>query len=92
MDANKNIYWGKLGQQLMELHGLGMKEVVGDFTTKQLGTTYFQGRKPIDTIWATSDVTVANACMMPVGYGVRDHCLFVVDFSTATLVGTGSQK
>jgi hypothetical protein len=34
MDANENIYWGELGQQLMDLHGLGMKEVVGDFTTK----------------------------------------------------------
>jgi hypothetical protein len=41
VDANKNIYWGELGQQLMELHGLGMKEVVEDFTTKQLGATYF---------------------------------------------------
>jgi exonuclease III len=92
MDANKNIYRGKLGQQLTELHGLGMKEVVQDFTTKQLGAPYFQGRKPIDTIWATSNVTVANACVMPVGYGVRDHRLIVVDFSTATLVGTGLQK
>jgi hypothetical protein len=92
MDATKNIYWGKLGQQLMELHGLGMKEVVGDFTTKQLGATYFQGHKPIDAIWATSDVTVANACMMPLEYGVGDHHIFVVYFATETLVGTGLQK
>jgi hypothetical protein len=76
----------------MDLHGLGIKEVVGDFTTKQLGATYFRGRKPIDAIWATSDVTVANACMMPVGYGVGDHHLFVVDFAIETVVGTGLQK
>jgi hypothetical protein len=92
MDANKNIYQGKLGQQLMELHGLGMKEVVGDFTTKQLGAAYFQRCGPIDAIWATSNITMANACMMLVGYGVRDHHLFVVDFATGMLVGTGSQK
>ena len=65
---------------------------MGDFTTKQLGATYFQGHKPIDAIWATSDVTVANACMMPVGYGVRDHRLFVVDFATETVVGISLQK
>jgi hypothetical protein len=43
----------------------------------------------IDAIWATIDVTVENACVMPVGYGIRDHCLFVVDFATTLLVGTG---
>ena len=73
----------------MDLHGLGMKKVIGDFTAKTLGTTYFQGSMPIDAIWATSNVTVANACMMPVGYGVGDHCLFVIDFATPLLVGTG---
>jgi hypothetical protein len=41
MDANKNIYRGKSGQQLMKLHGLGIKEVVGDFNIKQLRATYF---------------------------------------------------
>jgi hypothetical protein len=30
--------------------------------------------------------------MMPVGYGVRDHRLFVMDFVTETMVGTSSQK
>jgi hypothetical protein len=30
---------------------------------------------------------VVNACVMPVGYGVGDHRLFVVDFATASLVG-----
>jgi hypothetical protein len=92
MGANKNIYWGKSGQQLMELHGLGMKEAVGDFPTKQLGATYFRGCKPIGAIWATSDMTVANVCMMPVGYGVGDYHLFVMDSATAMFVGTSSQK
>jgi hypothetical protein len=92
MNTNKNIYRGKLGQQRMELHGLGIKEMVGDFTTTQLGATYFQGRKPIDAIWATCNITVANACMMLFEYGVGDHHLFVVDFTTVMLVGTGLQK
>ncbi len=66
-----------------------MKEVVGEFTAKQLRATYFRGSKPIDGIWATVNLTVANACVMPVGFGVRDHQLFVIDFATTTLVGLG---
>jgi hypothetical protein len=26
---------------------------------------------------------------MPVGFGIEDHCLFVIDFATTTLVGSG---
>ena len=70
LDANENIYRAELGWQLTDLHGLGMREVVGDFTGKQLGATFFRGRKPIDAIWATSDLEVAHECVMPVGYGV----------------------
>jgi hypothetical protein len=92
LDANENIYLGELGWELTDLHGLGMKEVVGDNTTWQLGATYFRGSAPIDTVWVTSDVAVVNACVMPVGYGVGDHCLFVVDFATALLVGTGCSQ
>jgi hypothetical protein len=87
LNANKNIYRAKLGRQLTDLHGLGMKEVVGEFMGRRLGTTFFRGSKPIDAIWATSDLEVAHACVMPVGYGVGDHHLFVVDFSTASMIG-----
>jgi hypothetical protein len=89
LDANENIYRGELGRQLTEMDGLGMKEVVGDFTARQLGATYFRGSEPIDGVWATGDITVTNACVMPVGFGVGDHRLFVVDFATSTLVGSG---
>jgi hypothetical protein len=34
LDANKNIYRAELGRQLTDLHGLGMMEVVGEFTGK----------------------------------------------------------
>ncbi len=37
----ENIYRGELGRRLTELDGLGMKEVVGEFTARQLGATYF---------------------------------------------------
>ena len=40
--------------------GLAMREVVGDFTGKQLGATFFRGSKPINGIWATSDMEVVG--------------------------------
>jgi hypothetical protein len=92
LDANENIYRAELGWQLMDLHSLDMKEVVRDFTGRQLGATFFRGSEPIDAIWATSDLEVAHACVMPVGYGVGDHSLFVVDFSTALMIGTCPPK
>jgi hypothetical protein len=67
-----------------------MKEVVGEFTAKQLKATYFRGSKSIDRIWATGNLTVTNACIMPVGFGVGDHQLFMIDFATTRLVGSGS--
>ena len=51
-----------------------MSEVVGGFTCQKVGATYFRGSTPIDGVWVTSDVTVVGSCVMPVGYGVGDHC------------------
>ena len=61
--------------------------MVGDFICKKVGATYFCGSTPIDGVWATLDVTVVVACVIPVGYGVGDHRLFVIDFLKSYLVG-----
>ena len=65
-----------------------MIEVVGEFTARQLGARYFCGKEPMDGVWDTGDITVTNTCVMPVGFGVGDHRLFVIDFATTTLVGS----
>ena len=92
MDANENIYKKSIGKTLTKEDGLGMKEVVGDFTGQQLGATFFRGKTPIDGLWATPDIVVTGACVMPVGYGVGDHRLFVVDFLTSSLVGSSPPR
>jgi hypothetical protein len=69
-----------------------MKEVVCEYTAKQLGATYFRGSEPIDGVWTTGDITVTNACVMPVGFGGGDHRLFFIDFSTTTLIGSATTK
>jgi hypothetical protein len=64
-----------------------MSEVVGEFTGKKVGPTFFRGSKPIDGIWATCDIVITHACVMPVGYGVGDHQAFVVDIQEGSLIG-----
>jgi hypothetical protein len=89
LDANKDIFKKETGKELTDPGMLGMKEVVGAYTDKKIGPTFFWGQLPIDGIWAISKVTISNACIMPAGYKIRDHCLFVIDIHTSLLIGTG---
>ena len=73
LDSNEHIYGKALGKALTDIDGLAMKEVVGEFTGKPIGSTFFRGSKPIDGIWAISDITISNAAIMPVDYGIGDH-------------------
>jgi hypothetical protein len=41
MDANEDIYQKSLGKLLMRTDGLNMLEVVGEFTGKRIGPTFF---------------------------------------------------
>jgi hypothetical protein len=41
LDANKNIYCKLIGRSLTDLDGLNMSKVVGDFTGRKLGLTFF---------------------------------------------------
>jgi len=92
MDANEDIYKKSIGKSLTKAEGLNMSEVVGDFTGKRIGPTFFRGSKPIDGVWATQDVVVTHACIMPAGYGVGDHRLFVVDVQEESLVGNAPPR
>ncbi len=87
MDANEDIYTKSLGKYLTSSEGLNIVEVVGDFTGKRIGATFIRGSKPIDGIWATPDLVVTHACVMPAGFGMGDHRLFMVDFQEESLIG-----
>jgi hypothetical protein len=86
MDTNEHIYKKSIGRSRTNREGLNMQEVVGEFTGKKLGPTFFTGTKPINGVWATNDLTVTHACVMPAGYGVDNHWMFIVDFQAANLV------
>jgi hypothetical protein len=80
LDANEHIYKKSIGKALTDIEGLAMKEVVGDFTGTPIGSTFCRGSKPIDGVWATSDIMVSNVAIMPDGYGIGDHRLFMITF------------
>ncbi len=92
LDANKDIYKKFLGKSLTNIDGLAMKEVVGKFTGTPVGAIFFQGSKPIDGVWATLDIMVCNASIMPAGYGIGDHQLFVFDFASSNIIGNTAPK
>jgi hypothetical protein len=50
LDTNEHIYKKSLGRTLTDIDSLAMKEVVGDFTGKPVGATYFRGSTPIDGV------------------------------------------
>jgi hypothetical protein len=86
LDANEDIYCKSIGKALTDINGLANEEVVGDFKHQRVGATFFRGSKPIDGVWATSDILISNACIMPAGYGIGDHRLFVIDFCTQDII------
>ncbi len=88
MDANEHIYKLSIGQSLTDRDSLNMQKVVGEFTGNLVGPAFFRGSTPIGRIWATEDVVVTHACVMPIGFGVGDHRMFIVNFQESSLVGT----
>ena len=86
MDENEDIYKKSLGKSITTIYGLNINEVVGTFTGKKIGATFFRGPKLIDAVWATPDIVVVGACVMPEGCGVVDHFLFVLDLLTSSLI------
>ncbi len=40
----------------------------------------------------TSNIEIANACVMPFGYGIGDHQMFIIDVTMESLVGKNPTK
>ncbi len=87
MDHNEHTYDGPLGRALSDPKGVGLQEAVLRHTGMRTGATFFRGSKPIDGLWVTSDIDIANACVMPFGYGIGDHRMFILDVTMESLVG-----
>jgi hypothetical protein len=87
MGHNKHTYDGPLGRALADTDQLGLQEAVLRHTGRKTGTTFFQGSKPIDGLWVTSNIDIINACVMPFGYGIGDNQMFILDVTMESLIG-----
>jgi hypothetical protein len=91
-DHNEHTYNGPLGKALANTDGPGLQEAVLRHTGRRTGATFFRGSKPIDGLWVTSDIDIANTCVMPFGYGIGDHRMFILDITMESLVGKTPTK
>jgi hypothetical protein len=71
---------------------INMREAVLSYMGASPVTTFFWGLHPIDGLWVTSDLNISNACIMPFGFGVGDHCAFILDILLESLVGINPVK
>ena len=92
MNVNEDIYRKSIGKALTMLEDLQMIEAVSNYTGKKISATIFRGIKPIDGVWVTSDAVIIGAFVIPAGYGIGDHRLFVLDFLTSSLIGHDPPK
>jgi hypothetical protein len=86
MDHNEHVYDSTLGKALSNKEGLNLYEVILHHTGERTGATFFRSSKPIDGLWASSDLEISNACVMPFDYGVCNHQAFIVDTPLESLV------
>ena len=86
MDHNKHATKGPLGKELSNRNGLDLKEAIVQHTGTSPGATFFHGSKPINRMWVSGDIDISNACVMPFGYGVGNHCAFVLDVPLESLI------
>jgi hypothetical protein len=92
MDHNKHVIDGAIGKALADRDGLDLREAILHHTGRSPGAMFFRGSKPIDELWISSNVDVSNACVMPFGYGVGNHCTFILDIPIESLVGLDPVK
>ncbi len=92
MDHNEHVYDGMLGKALSDREGLNLREVILETREVQTGATFFRGSHPIDGLWASVDLDISNACVMPFGYGVGDHRAFILDIPLESLVGINPMR
>jgi hypothetical protein len=87
MDHNEHVYDGMLGKALSNREGLNLHKVILKQTGTPTGATIFQGSHPIDGLWASDNLNISKACVMPFGYGVGDHCTFILNIPLESLIG-----
>ena len=86
-DFNEHIYNGRLATRITAAD-LNFREICHYHTGLYLPPTFRTGSIPIDGIFATSGIECVNVTLLPHLGGVGDHRCFIIDFSSASVIGT----
>jgi hypothetical protein len=92
MDHNEHAIEGPLGKALADKDGPDLCKAIKLHTGASPGATFFHGLQPINGLWVSKDLDISNACVMPFGFGVGDHCAFILDIPLELLVGVNPVK
>jgi hypothetical protein len=87
MDHNEHVINGPIGKELGDKDGLDLREAVVQHTGQSPGATFVRGSRLINGMWVSSDLEISNACVMPFGYGIGNHCAFILDVPLESLIG-----
>ena len=90
-DFNENVYSGRIAKRL-EQSDLNFSEQCLGCTGTHIPPTFRDGIMPIDAVYATAGIECVNAYILPHKGGIGDHRCFILDFSSASIIGTRFQN
>ena len=86
-DFNEHVYEGRISKRLA-LDDLNMEEQCLATTGVQIPPTHTTGKRPVMAVYATSGADCTNAAILLRGYRVGDHLVFILDFTSESLLGS----
>ena len=90
-DFNENVYSGRIAKYL-EQSDLNFRAQCLVCTGTHIPPTFRDGIMPIDTVYATAGIECVNTYILPHKGGIEDHRCVILDFSSASVIGTRFQN
>ncbi len=85
-DFNENVYMGPFSLTLLA-DDLRMTELCQWITGGRLPATHTRGSTPIDAVYATAGIHGTSVALLPCNEGIGDHRVFVLDITSASVLG-----
>jgi hypothetical protein len=84
---NENVFTGQLAHRLAQ-DDLNFTEICRRHTGTPIPPTFWTCSAPIIGIFATSGIKCVNVFILPHLGGVGDHCCFIIDLSSESVIGS----
>jgi hypothetical protein len=86
MDANEHVLTGKFNRAITHA-GVDLEELTHTCWGAHQPYTHISRKIPIDGGYKSPEIEVLNVCMLPFLESPGDHCAFIIDISTRSLLG-----